>query len=273
MSDTVPLPSTPVTQIWRPSAVRLITLDAAVPTARGTPAQLPLTWPVKDPDDVLDYQFDLADVLNGFGRSYAGDGPCSDSIATLDVSIHPADPGDLALTSAAADGLRCVLWLSGGQAGVTYTVTPTALTVASGESSAGSPNSSSNRSQRIAARGLPDAASAARRIASPSGSQRTVRAVILVLSDVDGRDGRGCDLGALERQAEAGAQVLLDDRRQASPGVKFKDAELIGVPTIVVVGRGLADGTIELKDRRSGERRNLEVDSAVAEILAEVGRS
>ena len=123
MSDTVPLPSTPVTQIWRPSAVRLITLDAAVPTARGTPAQLPLTWPVKDPDDVLDYQFDLADVLNGFGRSYAGDGPCSDSIATLDVSIHPADSGDLALTSAAADGLRCVLWLSGGQAGTTYTVT------------------------------------------------------------------------------------------------------------------------------------------------------
>ena len=55
--------------------------------------------------------------------------------------------------------------------------------------------------------------------------------------------------------------------------MKFKDAELIGVPTIVVVGRGLADGTIELKDRRSGERRDLAVDSAVAEILAEVGRS
>jgi prolyl-tRNA synthetase len=67
--------------------------------------------------------------------------------------------------------------------------------------------------------------------------------------------------------------VLLDDRRQASPGVKFKDAELIGVPTIVVVGRGLADGTIELKDRRSGDRRDLAVGSAVAEILAEVGRS
>ena len=52
------------------------------------------------------------------------------------------------------------------------------------------------------------------------------------------------------------ASVLLDDR-QASPGVKFKDAELIGVPTIVVVGRGLADGTIEVKDRRSGERREV----------------
>ena len=75
---------------------------------------------------------------------------------------------------------------------------------------------------------------------------------------------------ALEVQ---GVQVLLDDRRQASPGVKFKDAELIGVPTIVVVGRGLADGTIEVKDRRSGERRDLAVESAVTEILAEIGRS
>jgi len=78
----------------------------------------------------------------------------------------------------------------------------------------------------------------------------------------------------LTRELEAqGVSVLLDDRRQASPGVKFKDAELIGVPTIVVVGRGLVDGTIELKDRRSGERRNLAVDSAVADILAEIGRS
>jgi prolyl-tRNA synthetase len=75
---------------------------------------------------------------------------------------------------------------------------------------------------------------------------------------------------ALEVQ---GVQVLLDDRRQASPGVKFKDAELVGVPTIVVVGRGLADGTIEVKDRRSGERRDVAVESAVAEILSEIGRS
>jgi prolyl-tRNA synthetase len=52
--------------------------------------------------------------------------------------------------------------------------------------------------------------------------------------------------------------------------VKFKDSELIGVPTIVVVGRGLADGTIEVKDRRSGERRVVPVDSAVAEVVAEV---
>ena len=77
----------------------------------------------------------------------------------------------------------------------------------------------------------------------------------------------------LTRALEAeGVEVLLDDRRQASPGVKFKDAELIGVPTIVVVGRGLAEGRIEIKDRRSGERREVAVEDAVAEILAEVGR-
>jgi prolyl-tRNA synthetase len=68
----------------------------------------------------------------------------------------------------------------------------------------------------------------------------------------------------------AGLAVLYDDRRQVSPGVKFKDSELIGVPTIVVVGRGLAEGTIEVKDRRSGERRVVRVDAAVTEVLAEV---
>jgi prolyl-tRNA synthetase len=51
-----------------------------------------------------------------------------------------------------------------------------------------------------------------------------------------------------------GITVLYDDRAKVSPGVKFKDAELIGVPTILTVGRGLADGTVEIKDRRSGER-------------------
>lgn len=78
----------------------------------------------------------------------------------------------------------------------------------------------------------------------------------------------------LTRELEArGVEVLLDDRRQASPGVKFKDAELIGVPTIVVVGRGLADGTIEVKDRRSGDRREVAVAAAVEEILTEIGRA
>ena len=76
----------------------------------------------------------------------------------------------------------------------------------------------------------------------------------------------------LTRELEAtGVQVLLDDRKGVSPGVKFKDAELIGMPTIVVVGRGLVDGEIEIKDRRSGERRSVPVDSAVADIRAEIG--
>jgi len=78
----------------------------------------------------------------------------------------------------------------------------------------------------------------------------------------------------LTRSLEAqGVEVLFDDRRQASPGVKFKDSELIGVPTIVVVGRGLADGTIEVKDRRTGERREVASADAVREVLAEIGRA
>jgi prolyl-tRNA synthetase len=60
-----------------------------------------------------------------------------------------------------------------------------------------------------------------------------------------------------------GLTVLYDDREKVSPGVKFKDAELLGIPTIAVVGKGLADGTIEVKDRRSGDR----TDVPVAEIV------
>ncbi len=67
----------------------------------------------------------------------------------------------------------------------------------------------------------------------------------------------------------AGLRVLLDDRK-ASPGVKFADAELIGVPTIVVVGRGLANGLVEVKDRRSGERSEIALEAAVAHLRAAV---
>jgi prolyl-tRNA synthetase len=65
-----------------------------------------------------------------------------------------------------------------------------------------------------------------------------------------------------------GVRVLYDDRRGVSPGVKFKDAELIGVPTIVIVGRNLADGVLELRDRRSGARRDVPVEDAAAQIRA-----
>ena len=50
------------------------------------------------------------------------------------------------------------------------------------------------------------------------------------------------------------------------PGVKFADADLIGVPTIVVVGRGLAKGVVEVKDRRTGERTEVAVDDAVRHL-------
>ncbi len=66
----------------------------------------------------------------------------------------------------------------------------------------------------------------------------------------------------------SGKSVMLDDRRDASPGVKFKDAELIGIPIIVIVGKALADGKVELRIRRSGEKREVSLESAVAEVLA-----
>jgi prolyl-tRNA synthetase len=67
-----------------------------------------------------------------------------------------------------------------------------------------------------------------------------------------------------------GLTVLYDDRVKVSPGVKFKDAELIGVPTIVVVGKGLADGVIEVKDRATGERENVPVAEAAERIAGVV---
>lgn len=67
---------------------------------------------------------------------------------------------------------------------------------------------------------------------------------------------------------QAGVEVLYDDRTgKVSPGVKFKDAELIGVPTIVVVGKGLADGVVEVKDRRTGERHEVPVDHVVDHLV------
>ncbi|WP_392469111.1 proline--tRNA ligase [Arsenicicoccus cauae] len=70
--------------------------------------------------------------------------------------------------------------------------------------------------------------------------------------------------------ARQGISSIVDDRAKVSPGVKFKDAELIGVPTIVIVGKGLAGGTVEIKDRRSGDRREVAVADVVAEVAREV---
>jgi prolyl-tRNA synthetase len=71
------------------------------------------------------------------------------------------------------------------------------------------------------------------------------------------------------RLGDRGVSVLVDDR-DVTPGVKFADAELMGMPTIVVVGRGLANGTIEVRDRHSGQRVDVAADSAAEHILATV---
>jgi prolyl-tRNA synthetase len=61
-----------------------------------------------------------------------------------------------------------------------------------------------------------------------------------------------------------GLDVLFDDRPKVSPGVKFGDAELIGVPQIVIVGRGVAEGVVERWDRATGERTQVALDAVAA---------
>ena len=76
------------------------------------------------------------------------------------------------------------------------------------------------------------------------------------------------------RLEDAGLEVLLDDRGDASVGVKFNDADLLGMPTIVVVGRGVAAGgdgpagTVEVKDRATGDRVDVALDAAVERLVA-----
>ena len=69
-----------------------------------------------------------------------------------------------------------------------------------------------------------------------------------------------------EKLEDGGLRILLDDRTAASPGVKFKDAELLGIPTIVIVGKGLADGVVEVRDRRSGQTRHIPAADAAAVV-------
>jgi len=68
-----------------------------------------------------------------------------------------------------------------------------------------------------------------------------------------------------------GVSVVYDDRQKVSPGVKFNDAELIGVPTIVVVGKRLAEGLVEVQDRRSGHREPVPAADAVQHLVGVVG--
>ncbi|MDX3771613.1 proline--tRNA ligase [Streptomyces sp. NBC_01724] len=76
-------------------------------------------------------------------------------------------------------------------------------------------------------------------------------------------------LEVAEKLGAAGVRVLVDDRAGVSPGVKFTDAELIGVPKILVAGRRSAEGVLELKDRRTGEREELTVDEAIARLTVQ----
>ncbi|WP_108933253.1 proline--tRNA ligase [Streptomyces ardesiacus] len=69
-----------------------------------------------------------------------------------------------------------------------------------------------------------------------------------------------------DKLAAAGVRVLVDERAGVSPGVKFTDAELIGVPQILVAGRRSAEGVVELKDRRTGEREEVTVEEALSRL-------
>lgn len=85
--------------------------------------------------------------------------------------------------------------------------------------------------------------------------------------------GKGEELfaaaGNLAAQIEAqGMDVLYDDRPKVSAGVKFADSELIGIPVTLVVGRGLADGLVEIRNRATGERHEVPVAEAVAAVKA-----
>lgn len=114
--------SATVTHVWKPSHARVVTIDSFIPVPRGTAAVAPppLSWPTKDPGDVLDYVLDIAPSIVG------NDG---DSITNVTVGTSPANPGDLTLQSTMVDGSHIVLWLAGGQAGTIYTITVSLTTV------------------------------------------------------------------------------------------------------------------------------------------------
>ncbi|BBX59967.1 proline--tRNA ligase [Mycobacterium shottsii] len=90
--------------------------------------------------------------------------------------------------------------------------------------------------------------------------------VHLVIANKDA-EARAGAIGLAGELDGLGVEVLLDDR-QASPGVKFKDAELLGMPWVVVVGRGWADGVVELRDRFGGQTRELTVGDSLATDIA-----
>jgi hypothetical protein len=105
-----------ISHVWKPSHARVVSVDSFIPVPRGSPATQPSppSWPAKDPGDVLDYVLDIGPAIAG------NDG---DGIASVTVAIAPSKPGDLMASSTVADGCRVILWFSGGQLGIVYTVT------------------------------------------------------------------------------------------------------------------------------------------------------
>lgn len=69
----------------------------------------------------------------------------------------------------------------------------------------------------------------------------------------------------------AGVEVLLDDRKER-PGVKFKDADLLGIPVRITVGRGAADGLVEYKMRRDADKEELSIEDSVARAIEVVNK-
>ncbi|MFF2082211.1 proline--tRNA ligase [Nocardia sp. NPDC058176] len=90
--------------------------------------------------------------------------------------------------------------------------------------------------------------------------------VVIANKDAAAREGAEQVVAGLDKQ---GLEVLFDDRT-ASPGVKFKDAELLGMPWILVIGRGWADGKVELRNRLTGEAEEIPAEDAVTAVTAKI---
>jgi prolyl-tRNA synthetase len=95
--------------------------------------------------------------------------------------------------------------------------------------------------------------------------------VHVVIANKDAAAGEAAESLASELDA-AGLEVIFDERPKVGPGVKFKDAELLGMPLVVIVGRGFAEGTVELRNRLTGETTNIVYGDAVATIRELAGK-
>ncbi|MCR5035502.1 MAG: proline--tRNA ligase [Clostridia bacterium] len=93
--------------------------------------------------------------------------------------------------------------------------------------------------------------------------------VIITLMKPDDEVQMAVAENVYEKLVAAGVEVILDDRKER-PGVKFKDADLIGIPIRITVGRGAADGIIEYKMRRDEDKTELPVEEGIAKAIETV---